>query len=115
MALKKDTKVYLILSIIIILIIIAIFWLKGNGEINEKEAICVGENSVLYVKLGCPACEKQKEMFGEFYQYLTIIDCSNNLQECMDAEIIGTPTWIINEKLHPRVQSIEKLKQLTGC
>jgi hypothetical protein len=112
---KKDTKIYFILSIIIILIIIGIFWIKGNDNINKEDAICIGENSELYSKLGCPACEKQEKMFGKYYEHLNMIDCSDNFQECADAQIIGTPTWIINEQEYRGIQSIEKLKELTGC
>ncbi len=112
---KKESKVYLILVIVIVVIIAVIFWLRGNGGIDEELARCIGQNSELYVKEGCPACERQEELFEENYQYLNIIDCSEDLQKCIDAGISGTPTWIIDDTLYPSVRSVEELKQLTGC
>lgn len=112
---KKDTKIYLGLVVIVIIVILGIFWVKGNGSINEKTAKCIGENSVLYTKLGCPACEAQEKMFEDNYQYLNKIDCHSETQKCIDAQITGTPTWIINGEKYLGMQSIEKLKELTGC
>jgi len=113
---KKDTKIYLSLVVIIILIIIGIFWIKNdNGIVSEETSKCIGENSLLYSQTGCSACKVQEEMFGENYQYLNDIDCKVETQKCIDAQITGTPTWIINEEKYPGVQTIEKLKELTGC
>ncbi len=112
---KKDTIIYLILGIIIISIILIILSLKGNGHTSKALAECIGENSELYVQLGCGACEVQGEMFGENYQYLNTIDCAYERQKCLDKEITGTPTWIINEEKYKGIQTIEKLKELTGC
>jgi hypothetical protein len=112
---KKDTKVYLTLVIIIILIIIGIFWIRNNGEVSKELAQCIGERSELYVQLGCKACKTQEEMFGKNYQYLNTIDCLYERQECINAGILGTPTWIINGEKYSGVKSIERLKELTGC
>lgn len=112
---KKDIKIYLSLGAIVIIIIFGIFLVKGNGSANEKTAKCIGENSDLYTKLGCPACEAQEKMFNENYHYLKKIDCHFEIQKCIDAQITGTPTWVINEEKYPGVQTIEKLKELTGC
>ena len=112
---EKDTKIYLSLVVIVIFIILGIFWAKGNGSTDEKTAKCIGENSVLYMKLGCPACETQEKMFNGNYQYLNKIDCHFETQKCIDAGITHTPTWIINNEKYVGVQTIEKLKELTGC
>ncbi len=112
---KKDTIIYLILGIMIISIILIILSLKGNGNTSKALAKCIGENSELYVQLGCGACEVQGEMFGENYQYLNIVDCTYDRQECMNIGITRTPTWIINREKYKGIQTIEKLKELTGC
>lgn len=112
---KKDIITYLVLGIIIISIILIIFSLKENGNPNQELAKCIGQNSELYVQLGCGACEVQEEMFGESYQHLNTVNCAYERQKCAEAGITGTPTWIIDGEKHPKVQSIEKLKELTGC
>ncbi|GAI66250.1 unnamed protein product, partial [marine sediment metagenome] len=56
-----------------------------------------------------------REILGDYADYFEIIDCSTNIDECRKYEITGVPTWIINEKKYPGVQSIKQLKELTGC
>ena len=113
----KDTKIYFSLAIIVILIILVIFWIKGDGqgEVEREVAKCIGENSELYVKLGCSACKLQEEMFGKNYKYLNVVDCLYEGQKCSEAGIEYTPTWIINGEKIVGMQTIEELKLLTGC
>lgn len=82
---------------------------------SEEIAKCIGKNSVVYVQLGCPHCENQKKMFGDNYKYINSIDCFYKREECSQAEISATPTWVIKNKKYPGVQEIEKLRELTGC
>ncbi len=113
---KKETEIYLITGIIVILIILGIFYIKKNGETPEKKlAKCIGENSELYVQLGCYACKAQEEMFGENYQYLNVTDCTYKGKKCLNADIKKTPTWIIKGEKYEGVRGIEQLKELTGC
>jgi len=113
---KKEIYTYLILGIIVIIIIGAIFLLRGDNLLtDEKLAICIGENSELYIQLGCSACKTQEEMFGENYVHLNIIDCVYETDKCIENDIKATPTWIINGQSSVGVQSIEELKKLTAC
>jgi len=114
---KKDTKIYLILTVIIVIIITSIYILKNpNGEtIEEKTVKCIAEKSVIYSSLNCGACKTQKQIFGAHYNLINEIDCFYESQKCKDAGISGTPTWIINNKQYQGVQSIQRLKELTGC
>lgn len=109
-----------ILNILIILLIIAfISWIKFKPENNEgvsKElAECISQNSTVYSQIGCTHCEKQKELFGENWKYINEVKCNDDWRVCQDANITGTPTWIINGKLHSGLKSIENLKTITGC
>ena len=109
-----------ILNIIIIgMIILFIFWTKFKPENNEgvsKElAECISQNSTVYSQIGCIHCEKQKELFGNNWKYINEVTCNDNWSICQDANITGTPTWIINGKKYPSLQSIENLKIITGC
>ena len=74
---------------------------------------CIGQESVLYVQLGCHACETQQEIFGDNYKYLNRIDCFYEKEKCPGIE--ATPTWEIKGKRYKGVKSIEKLRELTGC
>ncbi len=88
---------------------------KKDSQTSKEIAKCIGENSLLYVQLGCTHCENQKKMFGNNYQYLKVIDCFYKQKECSDKNIKVTPTWIINNKEYLGVQNIDKLKELTKC
>jgi len=107
-------KYWWTIAIIIAVIILAYFLINNNSsDIDEQTAKCIGENSVLYVQLGCHACKIQEDMFEDNYQYLNIIDCFYEKEKC--SEIQATPTWEINGQTFSGVQSVEKLKELTGC
>lgn len=117
---KKEQLITALVIGIVLLLVGIIIYFKFTGfaitenNINENIAKYIGEHSVLYVQLGCHACEVQKELFGNSYQYLTTIDCLTDTQSCIDAEIEATPTWIIDNQKYVGVQSIERLKELTG-
>ncbi len=109
-----NKKSWWTVGIILAVIVPAIIVLRNpEPAISKKTAQCIGENSILYVQLGCHACEIQENLFGETTQYLTIVDCFFEREKC--AEITYTPTWIINNQEYIGVQSIEKLKELTNC
>ncbi|HNZ52473.1 MAG: hypothetical protein BWY36_00379 [Candidatus Diapherotrites archaeon ADurb.Bin253] len=112
---KKQIKSNIItLAIIIIILIIAILALsKKPVETDEKEIKCIASKTTLYTQLGCHACESQRELFGNNYKYLNVIDCWYERDKCNEIEY--TPTWIINQEKVVGVQTIEKLKELTGC
>ncbi|MBT3405215.1 hypothetical protein HN832_01440 [archaeon] len=103
-------------GIIFAVIILSYFALTPSKEITPTEITqCIGENSVLYIQLGCHACETQENLFGDNYNDLTIVDCFFDIEKCQEAEITATPTWVINQEKIIGVQSIKKLQELTGC
>lgn len=108
---KKRTLITL--SIILgVIILSTIILSRGNG-ISQETATCIGQNSELYVQLGCHACETQEKMFGQNYKYLNVIDCWFEQDKCTEIKV--TPTWIIKGEKYIKVQSIKKLKELTDC
>ncbi len=112
----KKQKMRLISWGIIFIIIVFSIFIMINGkhpETPEEIVKCIGENSVLYTRLGCHYCTLQEEMFGENYKYLNVIDCFYEIEKCSGIE--GTPTWKINGENHKGLLSIDELKELTGC
>ncbi len=113
---KKDTKIYLILGAIVILIIIGIFWMKKNGETSdEKTAKCIAGKSTLYVATGCGFCAQQEKLFGDYASLLNKVDCVYEPKKCADSGIKGTPTWIINNQSYSGVKTIQELQNIAGC
>ena len=113
---NKTKNLIITILIILLITIIAVFALaKKPVETDEEIVKCIGSKAILYTQLGCHACEAQRELFGENYQYLNVVDCWYNHQPCIDNGITATPTWIIKNERYEGVQSIDKLKELTGC
>jgi hypothetical protein len=108
---RKRTIITLVI-IFGVIILSSIILGRGNG-VPKETAECIGQNSELYVQLGCHACETQEKLFGDKYQYLNAIDCWYEKEKC--GEIQATPTWIINGEKYTGIKNIETLKKLTGC
>ena len=107
-------KIWVTAIIVFIVVIISVIIINSKGnDVSKEIATCIGENSELYTQFGCHACQIQEEMFGKSYQYLNVIDCWYEREKCLHIQY--TPVWIINNKKYTGVQSIEKLKELTGC
>jgi len=112
----KMKKIYISLLVIFAVIIFsALVLMKPSPETDEEVAKCIGENSVLYVQLGCHACKTQEELFGDNYKQLNVVDCYFDRETCLEKGIEATPTWIIGEKRYEGTQTMEQLKELAGC
>ncbi|MFH1238263.1 MAG: hypothetical protein ABIH79_01905 [archaeon] len=107
---KYLVTLFIILGVILFSVIILN---KPQPDILEGVVKCIGQNSELYVQTGCHACKIQEDIFGENKNYLNAIDCFKESEKC--SGITHTPTWIIKGEKYEGVQSIEKLKELTGC
>jgi hypothetical protein len=112
---KKNGWITLIIILLITIAIVLVSIFYPHPDTDEETVRCIGENSVLYVKQGCPACKIQKDLFGDNLQYLNIIDCSENPEACNNENIERIPTWEINGGKIIGVKSIKTLKELTGC
>lgn len=102
----------------VVLILITLVLISGctNNDISDKKTTeCIAQKSIIYISAGCVACNKQKDLFGENFEYLNSIDCAQDPQKCRDVEIISVPTWIIEGKNYNGVKTIKELKELTGC
>lgn len=115
----EKSKLITIISIIIILLIAGgiIYWKNQGFAVqnipSEEVAKWIGEHSVLYVQTTCSHCRDQEALFGDNVKYLNMVD-ESQMQKFIDEGIEATPTWVINGQKYVGVQSIEKLKELTG-
>lgn len=92
---------------------------SGN---NDALAKCLAEKGVtMYGASWCPHCQAQKKLFGDSFQYINYVECSNDQnpqaesQQCQDANISGYPTWIINGAQYPGEQTFYDLAKNAGC
>lgn len=119
MTIQKSKKI-IGLVLILILLSIAIFYaytkLTSLGK-YDSFAKCLTENEVImYGTVWCSHCKNQKFMFGNSFQYINYVECTENQKECANAGIEGYPTWVFpnNTKKEGEI-SIEEIAKLSGC
>jgi len=116
---NQDTKIYLSLVVIVVLIIAGIFYWKNLNRENPEEIVmkCISSKAAMYSQIGCSHCIEQKQILGNYANLFNITECNegDNRQKCADMGIALTPTWIINGNKYPGLKSIAELKNITGC
>ena len=112
---KKEIFIFIILIVIVIGIISTIYLVRSNGNHDNPTMKCIAENAKLFVSKTCGHCAAQKKDLGEYIEFFEIIDCTTNQKQCQENNILYVPTWVINNENHIGKQSIEQLKELTGC
>jgi glutaredoxin len=105
------------LVVIVLVVIAGIYYFKNlNKETPEEQTMkCIAGKAIMYSQTACSHCITQKEILGNYTSLFNIIECDKDFKKCSDAEITGTPTWIINGKKVSGSQTIKQLKELTGC
>lgn len=113
---KSKFKKILTPLIIFLIIFFSLYVINSNKKQTSQEiAKCIGQRAELYVQLGCPHCILQEQEFGENYKYLNVVDCFYEREKCIEKQISATPTWIISQKRYEGFQSLETVRNITGC
>jgi len=87
-----------------------------NNDNLDTFAQCLSDSDAkMYGTEWCGYCKKQKELFGDSFQYVDYTDCDKDRDSCSSQNIEGYPTWKINGNSFPGVQSLEDLSQKTSC
>jgi len=74
----------------------------------------------MYAAYWCSYCERQKDLFGEeAVQQLEVVECdprgeNPQVDRCRAANVSGFPTWEINGRRYPGLQSLNRLADLSG-
>jgi len=86
----------------------------GPGEYDDFAKYLTEQGTVMYGAEWCGYCKKQKQMFGNSFQYINYVDCDKNNLACSEAGVSGFPTWSINGENYPGLQQLDKLIELSG-
>jgi len=76
--------------------------------LSSKEIVMTGTDS-------CGACQMQKTIFGDAFEFVDYRDCYKDSGYCKEQGIEYFPTWIKADEKIVGVQSIEQLEALSGC
>ena len=88
---------------------------QGPGEFDEFANCLTKKDVKMYGTDWCSHCKDQKKLFGESFLYVDYVDCDKSQAECGAAGVEGYPTWVVDGKNYPGVQSLERLAFLSGC
>lgn len=125
----KIKRNYLYVLAAVVVAAIAVFYLvpyitgravEPDSEEPEDKitrfAKCLSENNiVMYGREGCGYCARQKELFGDAFQYVTYVECPEQIALCVQKGIEGVPAWEINGEIQTGLKSLETLSSLSGC
>ena len=120
---KSRKKILFTLIILIVVGGVLYYGISTNAKPGKYDdfAKCLTEKGVKeYGAFWCPKCAEQKKMFGKSFKYVTYVECDargNNAQPelCREKGITGYPTWEIENKLIPGIQSLENLARESSC
>jgi len=128
---EKDLGILLInVGIIMVLIFVIVRQEILNNKLNSmilegttKEenlydsfASCLSKKGfVMYGSQRCGYCANQKEMFGESFNLINYVECTEQQELCREKKILGVPTWIYPDGVISGVQSLEELSELSNC
>jgi hypothetical protein len=119
--LARSNTINILIMVGVILLIItsvtAIIIIKNatQNHAKKEEMLCIASKSEIYISRTCSACAYQKSILGDYVGYFNMTDCMTDTQECSEKGITHVPSWIINNTKYEGAQSIDKLKELTGC
>jgi len=112
---KKSVIIFVIITLVIIVTIATIIFLKNAPNVDEKVISCIASKSHMYGSATCPHCTEQKKILGSYVSLFNITDCYADIGVCTKADIEFFPTWIINGEKYVGVKSIEQLKTISNC
>ncbi len=119
---KGNSIILAAVALIFIGIIGFIYTQVSKPGAYDNLAACLQEKEVkFYGAFWCPACQKQKTLFGKSEKLLPYVECSTpsgdqQTQECKDKDIKSYPTWIFaNNEVLNKTLTPEELAEKTNC
>jgi hypothetical protein len=129
---RKSLIIMLLLLAVVVIIIVDINYadggkgVNGNATVNNSENLtneevikCIGEKAKLIVSPTCGYCAGQKqdltEYYGDYADYIEVIDISEHPEILQQYDISGVPSWIIDEEVNSGYRPVNKIRELTGC
>lgn len=85
------------------------------GDYDDLAKCLTDNGAVMYGSKYCGHCENQKELFGDSFQYITYVDCTEQTQLCQENGIRAVPAWKINGELHVGFKPLDELALMVDC
>ena len=117
----KTKNLIIFILTLIILLSGFLFWNVNRGDNNQIIKLnnftkCLSEKGMtMYGLQNCHWCQKQKSDFGDAWQYINYVECSNDPNGCLAKGVQSFPTWFLNGEKIVGYQKLEDLSNKTGC
>jgi hypothetical protein len=113
-------KIIIICSILILAGIVLALTLHSRQATRQEKvqlAQCLSRNGFAMAGTSwCPHCQKQKELFGDAFQYITFHDCDAEQAWCESRNITGYPAWVgPHSVVTLGFKDIATLRRMSGC
>lgn len=107
---EKTKKKRTIITVVVVCLILLIGYIAyaslSPGKYDGFAKCLTEKGAVMYGEDWCQYTNGQKTMFGKSFKYINY-----HVKENLNLR----PTWVIDGKTYERVQSFERLSELTGC
>jgi len=103
---KKKIVMSSLGGIFLILIALGVYIWTAPGSYDDFAKCLTEKGAIMYGEDWCQYTNAQKGMFGNSFKYV-------NYQ--VKTDLVKRPTWVIDGKEYPTVQSFQRLAVLTGC
>ncbi len=125
---KKKMGGPIMFLIIFMITAFILFNLSSNAPEEDLTSFanCLTDKGIaMYSSFTCGNCVKQKEYFGEYFEFIEEVEChpdgdNSQNERCIEKDIAGTPTWVWEENNIEMgrlvgVQDLEELSIWSGC
>lgn len=101
---KIDFKILLgVVGAFLILLFVFILFFSGP-KVTPGFVECLRKSgAVMYGTGWCLHCQEQKDIFGEYFDDVSYVDCDYDRAACDAARVRGYPTWKINNINYPGI------------
>lgn len=119
----ESSKKVFVTFVVLILLLVGFYsltqWLSSTTgyAVGESDQVKVGQclsgmNTKLYFNQECQNCDKQREVLGEGFKFIQIIDCRFPESRCANVDQL---TWQINGSIYYGFKDLAELKNISGC
>lgn len=106
---------------VVIVLLLAAMWYGSHpksayGDLDGFAQCIASKGITMYGAYWCPHCQDQKKLFGDSFKYVPYVECTEETDKCLAANIEGYPTWIFPDGSKVAgLQSLEELASKSGC
>jgi len=87
-----------------------------SGKYDTFAQCLASKNLTMYGSIYCTHCQAEKARFGDSFQYVPYVECTENPNLCTEKGVEVVPTWIDqNGVKYKGEQGLEKLSTISGC